>query len=199
MSAARPKGLLALGDKYLTRADYASSRGYWARVCGQGGYLEPRWFSVAACGSWAGAKRAAKAHVLDVIARYRLTPAPPGSRAPRPRSRFKRTPPEHTIGVNLALHQNPGGLYYLAWNARWCERDAAGVVRPRNRSFSILRYGYAGAFRRALQMRRQRLGLRGPLASPPALDQVARQLRKRIGARWKTRIAAKWGDSSWQS
>lgn len=187
-----------LGDKYLTRADYASSRGYWARVCWQSGYLEPRWFSVAACGSWAAAKRAAKAHVRDVVARHRLTPAPPGSRAQHPRTRFKRTPPGNTIGVNLKLDLHPDGLYLPSWNARWCARNDSGKVTQRNRSFSILRYGYLGAFRRAAQIRRQKLGLRGPLPQPPTRRQIAAQLRARLGSNWQRHLAVGWYDDAWR-
>ncbi len=188
-----------LGDKYLTRADYRGSRGYWARVCGQGGYLEPRWFSVAAHGTWAAAKRAAKAHVQAVVTRHRLKPRPCGDRSPRPYTRCKRTPDGYSIGVNLSLTFKPDGLYYPAWEARWRTRNAAGEPVQHSRSFSVLRYGYREAFQRALRARRQGLGQRGPLPASPALAQIAAQLRKRLGPHWKSQVAVGWGAPEWRS
>jgi len=117
-----------LGDKYLTRADYRGSRGYWARVCGQGGYLEPRWFSVAAHGTWAAAKRAAKAHVQAVVTRHRLKPRPCGDRSPRPYTRCKRTPDGYSIGVNLSLPLSP-----MVCTTRRGRRTGAPATPPASR------------------------------------------------------------------
>ena len=71
------------------------------------------------------------------------------------------------VGVTLACETRPGRPMSWAWTATWFENG-----RQHRRRFSVLRYGYEGAFRLARLEREHRCGPMGqvePAPPPPEL------------------------------
>lgn len=66
-------------------------------------------------------------------------------------------------GVSLVSRKLRNGDLKIDWEARWYEGGT-----PSGESFSVLRHGYRGAWKKALRARAKAVGKRVPRIDPPA-------------------------------
>lgn len=152
--ANKPKAL-----RFITRTDYARTKGWWVRVSVEGRNKATRLFSDSQYGGKAAALRAAKAWRDQALARHKVHVRPDGGWTHKKDRRSR----SGIVGVGLEVRRK-GRTEEYAWQARWVEHG-----RYRRRSFTIKKLGYEGAFRRAVRLRSEKTGERISLKKPPPL------------------------------
>jgi hypothetical protein len=162
-SAARhPAKSKGLGLTYITRMDHGNTHGWWVRVYKDSKPLESKLFSDGVYGGKEKAKKQAQDYRDTVVKKHKIVPV------------HMRKTHEHSVdsrstsgmvGVTLSMSDKSGSTR-VHWSARFMEKG-----RQRNVSFSVRKYGYEGAFRKALRARCEAIGHtlpRGMKPPPPS-------------------------------
>ena len=80
------------------------------------------------------------------------------------------------VGVTLSIADKAGSMR-VHWSARFMEKG-----RQRNVSFSVRKYGYEGAFRKAVRVRCDAIGINPPRGiKPPAPSGALKKWMKSEG------------------
>lgn len=160
-----------LGLTYITRMDHGNTHGWWVRVYKDSKPVESKLFSDGVHGGKLKAKKKAQAHRDAVVRKHRIVPV--HLRKTREHSVDKRST-SGVVGVTLSRAEKAGSLR-VHWSARFMEKG-----RQRNVSFSVRKYGYEGAFRRALKARCGAIGRPLPrgIAIPEPDKALARWMKK---------------------
>lgn len=137
----KPRGL---GLTYITRMDHGNTHGWWVRVYKDSKPVESKLFSDGVHGGKEKAKKKAQEHRDKVVKKYKIVPV--SMRKTREHSVDRRST-SGMVGVTLSV-TDKGGNLRVHWSARFMEKG-----RQRNVSFSVRKYGYEGAFRKALKVR----------------------------------------------
>lgn len=159
--ARKPKGL---GLTYITRMDHGNTHGWWVRVYKDSKPVESKLFSDGVHGGKEKAKKKSQEHRDKVVSKYKIVPV--SMRKTREHSVDRRST-SGMVGVTLSVADKSGNLR-VHWSARFMEKG-----RQRNVSFSVRKYGYEGAFRKALKVRCDAIertiprGLKPPAPSRP--------------------------------
>ncbi|MBL1276246.1 MAG: hypothetical protein COB30_009165 [Ectothiorhodospiraceae bacterium] len=163
-TAAKSRGL---GLTYITRMDHGNTHGWWVRVYKDSKPVESKLFSDGVHGSKPKAKLRAQEHRDKVVKKNKIVPV------------HLRKTGEHSVdrrstsgmvGVTLSVTNKAGSLR-VHWSARFMEKG-----RQRNVSFSVRKYGYEGAYRKALRVRCDAIGSNPPRGLKPPLPN--RELKK---------------------
>jgi len=166
----KPKGL---GLTYITRMDHGNTHGWWVRVYKDSKPVESKLFSDGVHGSKAKAKIEAQAHRDKVVKKNKIVPV--HMRKTREHSVDCRST-SGLVGVTLSMADKAGSLR-VHWSARFMEKG-----KQRNVSFSVRKYGYEGAFRKAIRVRCDAIGTRLPRGiKPPIPDQSLKKWMKSVG------------------
>lgn len=153
LSAAR-----GLGLTYITRMDHGNTHGWWVRVYKDSKPVESKLFSDGVHGGKNKAKLKAQEHRDKVVKKNKVVPV------------HLRKTGEHSVdrrstsgmvGVTLSVAEKAGSLR-VHWSARFMEKG-----RQRNVSFSVRKYGYEGAYRKALRVRCDAIGSTTPRGLKP--------------------------------
>lgn len=167
----KPKGL---GLTYITRMDHGNTHGWWVRVYKDSKPVESKLFSDGVCGSKAKAKAQAQAHRDKVVKKNKIIPV--HMRKTREHSVDSRNT-SGLVGVTLSVADKAGSLR-VHWSARFMEKG-----KQRNVSFSVRKYGYDGAFRKAIRVRCDAIGTNLPRGiAPPVPDRSLKKWMKSVGA-----------------
>ena len=163
-STRKPKGL---GLTYITRMDHGNTHGWWVRVYKDSKPVESKLFSDGVYGGKEKAKKMAQAHRDKIVKKYKIVPV--SMRKTREHSVDRRST-SGMVGVTLSV-TDKGGNLRVHWSARFMEKG-----KQRNVSFSVRKYGYEGAFRKAVKVRCEAIERNAPrgLTPPPP----SRQLQK---------------------
>jgi len=143
-SSARGGKSKGLGLTYITRMDHGNTHGWWVRVYKDSKPVESKLFSDGVYGGKEKAKKQAQDHRDNVVTKYKIIPV--HMRKTREHSVDRRST-SGMVGVTLSV-ADKGGNLRVHWSARFMEKG-----RQRNVSFSVRKYGYDGAFRKALKVR----------------------------------------------
>lgn len=156
-SAAGSKGL---GLTYITRMDHGNTHGWWVRVYKDSKPVESKLFSDGVHGGKEKAKKEAQTHRDNVVKKYKIIPV--HMRKTREHSVDRRST-SGMVGVTLSVADKAGNLR-VHWSARFMDKG-----RQRNVSFSVRKYGYEGAFRKAMKVRCDAINANLPRSvTPPA-------------------------------
>ena len=156
-----------LGLTYITRMDHGNTHGWWVRVYKDSKPVESKLFSDGVHGSKAKAKLKAQEHRDKIVKKNKIVPV------------HLRKTGEHSVdrrstsgmvGVTLSVTNKAGSLR-VHWSARFMEKG-----RQRNVSFSVRKYGYEGAYRKALRVRCDAIGSNPPRGLKPPVP--SRELQK---------------------
>ena len=162
-----------LGLTYITRMDHGNTHGWWVRVYKDSKPVESKLFSDGVHGSKAKAKLEAQAHRDKVVKKNKIVPV--HMRKTREHSVDCRST-SGLVGVTLSMADKAGSLR-VHWSARFMEKG-----KQRNVSFSVRKYGYEGAFRKAIRVRCDAIGTRLPRGiKPPAPNQLLKKWMKSVG------------------
>ena len=162
-----------LGLTYITRMDHGNTHGWWVRVYKDSKPVESKLFSDGVHGGKAKAKLAAQAHRDKVVKKNKIVPV--HMRKTREHSVDRRST-SGMVGVTLSVADKAGSLR-VHWSARFMEKG-----KQRNVSFSVRKYGYEGAFRKALRVRCDAIGINLPKGiSPPVANASLRKWMKSEG------------------
>lgn len=149
-----------MGLTYITRMDHGNTHGWWVRVYKDSKPVESKLFSDGVYGGKEKAKKEAQAHRDKVVSKHKIVPV--HLRKTREHSVDRRST-SGLVGVTLSVTEKDGNLR-VHWSARFMEKG-----RQRNVSFSVRKYGYEGAFRKALKVRSDAIGSQVPRGlKPPA-------------------------------
>lgn len=143
-SAKPAKKARGLGLTYITRMDHGNTHGWWVRVYKDSKPVESKLFSDGVHGGKEKAKKQAQEHRDKVVKKHKIVPV--HLRKTREHSVDRRST-SGIVGVTLSVADKAGSLR-VHWSARFMEKG-----RQRNVSFSVRKYGYEGAFRKALKVR----------------------------------------------
>ena len=167
----KPKGL---GLTYITRMDHGNTHGWWVRVYKDSKPVESKLFSDGVYGGKNKAKAEAQAHRDKVVAKNKIVPV--HMRKTRQHSVDSRST-SGLVGVTLSVADKAGSLR-VHWSARFMEKG-----KQRNVSFSVRKYGYEGAFKKAVKTRCEAVGSNAPRGlKPPAPTAKVRKWMKSVGA-----------------
>jgi len=159
-----------LGLTYITRMDHGNTHGWWVRVYKDSKPVESKLFSDGVHGSKAKAKAKAQEHRDKVVKKNKIVPV--HMRKTREHSVDRRST-SGMVGVTLSVADKAGSLR-VHWSARFMEKG-----RQRNVSFSVRKYGYEGAFRKALRVRCDAIGIGLPRGlKPPAPNRTLQKWMK---------------------
>lgn len=162
-----------LGLTYITRMDHGNTHGWWVRVYKDSKPVESKLFSDGVYGSKAKAKLEAQAHRDKVVKKNKIVPV--HMRKTREHSVDCRST-SGLVGVTLSMADKAGSLR-VHWSARFMEKG-----KQRNVSFSVRKYGYEGAFRKAIRVRCDAIGTRLPRGlKPPAPNLSLKKWMKSVG------------------
>jgi len=162
-----------LGLTYITRMDHGNTHGWWVRVYKDSKPIESRLFSDGVFGGKEKAKINAKAHRDRIVKKHKIVPV--HMRKTREHSIDSRST-SGVVGVTLSMVDKSGSLR-VHWSARFMEKG-----RQRNVSFSVRKYGYEGAFRRALKARCEAIGQNIPRGiKPPSPDAQLKKWMRSVG------------------
>lgn len=139
-----PQKERGLGLTYITRMDHGNTHGWWVRVYKDSKPVESKLFSDGVHGSKAKAKVMAQEHRDKVVKKNKIVPV--HLRKTREHSVDRRST-SGMVGVTLSVADKAGSLR-VHWSARFMEKG-----RQRNVSFSVRKYGYEGAFMKAVRTR----------------------------------------------
>lgn len=160
----KPAGL---GLTYITRMDHGNTHGWWVRVYKDSKPVESKLFSDGVHGGKMKAKLLAQEHRDKVVKKNKIVPV--HMRKTHEHSVDRRST-SGMVGVTLSVADKAGSLR-VHWSARFMEKG-----RQRNVSFSVRKYGYEGAYRKALRARCDALGIKPARGlTPPA---PSRELQK---------------------
>jgi len=162
-----------LGLTYITRMDHGNTHGWWVRVYKDSKPVESKLFSDGVHGSKAKAKLEAQAHRDKVVKKNKIVPV--HMRKTREHSVDCRST-SGLVGVTLSMADKAGSLR-VHWSARFMEKG-----KQRNVSFSVRKYGYEGAFRKAIRVRCEAIGTRLPRGiKPPVPNPSLKKWMKSVG------------------
>jgi len=162
-----------LGLTYITRMDHGNTHGWWVRVYKDSKPVESKLFSDGVHGSKAKAKLEAQAHRDKVVKKNKIVPV--HMRKTREHSVDCRST-SGLVGVTLSMADKSGSLR-VHWSARFMEKG-----KQRNVSFSVRKYGYEGAFRKAIRVRCDAIGTSLPRGiKPPVPDPSLKKWMKSMG------------------
>lgn len=165
-----PQKTAGLGLTYITRMDHGNTHGWWVRVYKDSKPVESKLFSDGVHGGKAKAKAKAQEHRDNVVKKHKIVPV--HMRKTREHSVDRRST-SGMVGVTLSVTDKAGSLR-VHWSARFMEK---GVQR--NVSFSVRKYGYEGAFRKALRVRCDAIGINLPRGlKPPAPNRALQKWMK---------------------
>lgn len=165
-----PKKERGLGLTYITRMDHGNTHGWWVRVYKDSKPVESKLFSDGVHGSKAKAKAKAQEHRDKVVKKNKIVPV--HLRKTREHSVDRRST-SGMVGVTLSVADKAGSLR-VHWSARFMEKG-----RQRNVSFSVRKYGYEGAFKKALRVRCDAIGTGLPRGlTPPAPNRTLQKWMK---------------------
>ncbi len=133
-----------LGLTYITRMDHGNTHGWWVRVYKDSKPVESKLFSDGVHGSKGKAKKQAQEHRDKVVKKHKIVPV--HMRKTREHSVDRRST-SGMVGVTLSVVEKADSLR-VHWSARFMEKG-----RQRNVSFSVRKFGYEGAYRKALKAR----------------------------------------------
>lgn len=168
------KKLKGLGLTYITRMDHGNTHGWWVRVYKDSKPIESKLFSDGVHGSKTKAKVEAQTHRDKVVKKNKIVPV--HMRKTREHSVDCRST-SGLVGVTLSMADKAGSLR-VHWSARFMEKG-----KQRNVSFSVRKYGYEGAFRKAIRVRCDAIGTRLPRGiKPPIPTSSLKKWMKSIGA-----------------
>ena len=169
-STGKSKGL---GLTYITRMDHGNTHGWWVRVYKDSKPVESKLFSDGVHGGKEKAKKHAQEHRDNVVKKYKIVPV--HLRKTREHSVDRRST-SGMVGVTLSVADKDGNLR-VHWSARFMEKK-----RQRNVSFSVRKYGYEGAFRKALKVRCEAINTNMPRSlKPPAPSKSLQKWMKSEG------------------
>lgn len=172
IASQKPKGK-GLGLTYITRMDHGNTHGWWVRVYKDSKPVESKLFSDGVYGSKAKAKLAAQEHRDKVVKKNKIVPV--HMRKTREHSVDSRST-SGMVGVTLSVADKAGNLR-VHWSARFMEKG-----KQRNVSFSVRKYGYEDAFRKAMRVRCDAIGISIPRGvTPPAPDRSLKKWMKSVG------------------
>jgi hypothetical protein len=170
---AAPKRQKGLGLTYITRMDHGNTHGWWVRVYKDSKPVESKLFSDGVYGGKEKAKKQAQEHRDKVVKKHKITPV--HMRKTREHSVDKRST-SGVVGVTLSVAEKANNLR-VHWSARFMEKG-----KQRNVSFSVRKYGYEGAFRKALKVRCEAIERSVPRAmKPPAPSRAIQRWMKSEG------------------
>jgi hypothetical protein len=161
---AKSKGL---GLTYITRMDHGNTHGWWVRVYKNSKPIESKLFSDGVHGGKNKAKAKAQEHRDKVVKKNKIVPV------------HLRKTGEHSVdrrstsgmvGVTLSTAEKAGN-FRVHWSARFMQGG-----RQRNVSFSVRKFGYEGAYRKALRARCEAIGTRVPRGLTP--PEASKKLQK---------------------
>lgn len=138
-----------LGLTYITRMDHGNTHGWWVRVYKDSKPLESKLFSDGVYGGKEKARKQAQDYRDKVVKKHKIVPV--HLRKTREHSVDSRST-SGMVGVTLSMSDKSGSTR-VHWSARFMEKG-----RQRNVSFSVRKYGYEGAFRKALKARCEAIG-----------------------------------------
>jgi hypothetical protein len=165
-----PKASRGLGLTYITRMDHGNTHGWWVRVYKDSKPVESKLFSDGVHGGKAKAKVKAQEHRDKVVKKNKITPV--HMRKTREHSVDRRST-SGMVGVTLSVSDKAGSLR-VHWSARFMEKG-----RQRNVSFSVRKYGYEGAFRKAVRVRCEAIDISPPRGlKPPAPSRMLQKWMK---------------------
>jgi hypothetical protein len=163
-----------LGLTYITRMDHGNTHGWWVRVYKDSKPVESKLFSDGVLGSKTKAKAAAQAHRDKVVKKNKIVPV--HMRKTREHSVDRRST-SGMVGVTLSVVDKAGSLR-VHWSARFMEKG-----KQRNVSFSVRKFGYDTAFRKALRVRCDAIGISLPRGiKPPEPNRVLKKWMKSVAA-----------------
>jgi hypothetical protein len=169
-ASAKPKGL---GLTYITRMDHGNTHGWWVRVYKDSKPVESKLFSDGVYGGKNKAKVEAQAHRDKVVKKNKIVPV--HMRKTRQHSVDSRST-SGLVGVTLSVADKAGSLR-VHWSARFMEKG-----KQRNVSFSVRKYGYEGAFKKAVRVRCDAVGANPPRGlKPPAPNGTLKKWMKSVG------------------
>ena len=169
-SAKKPRGL---GLTYITRMDHGNTHGWWVRVYKDSKPVESKLFSDGVYGSKEKAKKQSQEHRDKVVKKHKIVPV--HLRKTREHSVDRRST-SGMVGVTLSVVDKSGSLR-VHWSARFMEKG-----KQKNVSFSVRKYGYEGAFRKALKVRSDAIDTRIPRGiKPPAPNRPLQKWMKAQG------------------
>jgi len=162
-----------LGLTYITRMDHGNTHGWWVRVYKDSKPVESKLFSDGVHGSKTKAKLEAQAHRDKVVKKNKIVPV--HMRKTREHSVDCRST-SGLVGVTLSMADKAGSLR-VHWSARFMDKG-----KQRNVSFSVRRYGYEGAFRKAIRVRCDAIGSSLPRGiKPPIPNSSLKKWMKSVG------------------
>jgi hypothetical protein len=163
----QPKGL---GLTYITRMDHGNTHGWWVRVYKDSKPVESKLFSDGVYGGKGKAKAEAQAHRDKVVKKNKIVPV--HMRKTREHSVDSRST-SGLVGVTLSVADKAGSLR-VHWSARFMEKG-----KQRNVSFSVRKYGYEGAFNKAVRVRCEATGINRPrgITPPPPSARLKKWMR----------------------
>lgn len=162
-----------LGMTYITRMDHGNTHGWWVRVYKDSRPVESKLFSDGVFGSKDKARKNAQEHRDVVVKKHKIVPV--HLRKTREHSADRRST-SGMVGVTLLIVDKPGSLR-AHWSARFMEKG-----RQRNVSFSVRKYGYEAAFKKALKARSEAIGQNVPRGlKPPVPDASLKKWMKTEG------------------
>lgn len=168
--AKKQKGL---GLTYITRMDHGNTHGWWVRVYKDSKPVESKLFSDGVHGSKEKAKRLAQEHRDKIVQKHKVVPV--HLRKTHEHSVDRRSS-SGMVGVTLSVADKAGSLR-VHWSARFMEKG-----RQRNVSFSVRKFGYEGAFRKALKTRCEAIDSPLPRGlTPPEPSRVLQRWMKSEG------------------
>lgn len=162
-----------LGLTYITRMDHGNTHGWWVRVYKDSKPVESKLFSDGVHGGKEKAKRQAQEHRDKIVQKHKIVPV--HLRKTHEHSVDRRSS-SGMVGVTLSVADKAGSLR-VHWSARFMEKG-----RQRNVSFSVRKYGYEGAFRKALKTRCDAIESAMPRGlKPPAPSRTLQRWMKSEG------------------
>ncbi len=167
--AKSPAKTRGLGLTYITRMDHGNTHGWWVRVYKDSKPVESKLFSDGVHGGKNKAKIMAQEHRDKVVKKHKIVPV--HLRKTHEHSVDRRST-SGMVGVTLSVANKTGSLR-VHWSARFMEKG-----RQRNVSFSVRKYGYEGAYRKALRVRCDAIGTHLPRGLKPPVPN--RELEKWI-------------------
>ncbi len=168
------KASKGLGLTYITRMDHGNTHGWWVRVYKDSKPVESKLFSDGVHGSKAKAKLAAQTHRDKVVKKNKIVPV--HLRKTREHSVDSRST-SGLVGVTLSVTDKAGSLR-VHWSARFMEKG-----KQRNVSFSVRKYGYEGAFRKAVRVRCGAIDISIPRGvAPPTPNRTLKKWMKSVDA-----------------
>jgi hypothetical protein len=157
-SARQTRKSKGLGLTYITRMDHGNTHGWWVRVYKDSKPLESKLFSDGVCGGKEKARKQAQDYRDKVVKKHKIVPV--HLRKTREHSVDSRST-SGVVGVTLSMSDKSGSTR-VHWSARFMQKG-----RQRNVSFSVRKYGYEGAFKKALKARCEAIGQNLPRGMKP--------------------------------